>query len=276
MLLLLALACVTSPPSPAVEAPVAVVEPPPPPPVWPEPGSVTAPELVLPAGFTPPVVMIDAGHGAPGNPGNTSVRCEEEEDEMLRIQEHVVERVRALGAAQVLTGREGEAKPSYKARVARAEAAGVRALVQLHSDARGEGVIVDERPPDVCVSNEGEPGFAILWSDEGEAALVAARHELARAIATRMTEAGFLPYDGAVYEGLYGGDEVPGVFVDRHVPRRRIYVLRRPDVPSVIVETHHAWDGREVARWNTPQTMDAFAGALGAALVDVEVGRRPH
>jgi hypothetical protein len=95
MLLLLPLACVTSPPPPAVEAPAAVVAPPPPPPAWPEPGSVTAPAVVLPADYTPPVVLVDAGHGAPGNPGNTSVSCAEEQDEMLRLQDHVVVAVAA-------------------------------------------------------------------------------------------------------------------------------------------------------------------------------------
>ena len=121
-----------------------------------------------------------------------------------------------------------------------------------------------------CWQNTGATGVAVLWSDEGEPALVARRHALAQAIATRTAEAGFPPYPGLDYGGLYDPDAVPGVFVDRHEDRKRIMLLRRPKVPSVIVETHEAWDVAEATRWDQPDTWAAFAAALGAALADVE------
>lgn len=62
---------------------------------------------------------------------------------------------------------------------------------------------------------------------------------------------------------------MPGVFVERHKPNKRIMMLRRPGVPSVIIETHHAWDTREAARWEEPRTRQVFATAVHAALVDV-------
>jgi N-acetylmuramoyl-L-alanine amidase len=39
-------------------------------------------------------------------------------------------------------------------------------------------------------------------------------------------------------------------------------------MPSVIVETHHALDLEENARWLEPHTWDAFADTLAAALDD--------
>ena len=105
--------------------------------------------------------------------------------------------------------------------------------------------------------------MSVLWSDEGEAALVARRHALARAIATRAAQAGFPPYAGLDYVGLYDPDAVPGVFVDRHEDRKRIMLLRRPTVPSVIVETHEAWDVAEATRWEQPDTLAAFTSVLG-------------
>ena len=84
-----------------------------------------------------------------------------------------------------------------------------------------------------------------------------------------MEEAGFLAYDGGEYTGLYAPDAVQrGVFVDRHEPDKRIFVLRRPTMPAILVETHHALDPREVTRWEEPATLDAFATALAAALLD--------
>ena len=84
-----------------------------------------------------------------------------------------------------------------------------------------------------------------------------------------MTEAGFLPYGGGGYVGLYAADaEVPGVFVDRHAPEQRIFVLRRAPMPSILVETHNALDPREAERWAEPETVDAFAAAIAAAIAD--------
>ena len=80
-----------------------------------------------------------------------------------------------------------------------------------------------------------------------------------------MALAGLGAYDGRDYPGLYLDDpEQPGAFIDR----RFLYVLRKPAVPSVIVETHHFLDLEEVARWNEPRTLEAFAAAVAGALVD--------
>jgi N-acetylmuramoyl-L-alanine amidase len=65
-----------------------------------------------------------------------------------------------------------------------------------------------------------------------------------------MTDAGFLPWIGDDYGGQYEADETPGVWRDR----RRLFVLDRPKVPSIIVETHNARDGREPERWQEPRT----------------------
>ena len=88
-------------------------------------------------------------------------------------------------------------------------------------------------------------------------------------MARRMGEAGFLPYGGDDYVGLYAPDsEQPGTFVSRHLPGQRIFVLRKPPMPSVIIETHHALDFEEAARWKEPRTLEAFAAAVAQGLVD--------
>lgn len=141
-------------------------------------------------------------------------------------------------------------------------------MVSLHSDSRA-GDFWGIHPQTGCYQSRGGLGFSVLWSDEGNPDLVTARANLARAIARRMASVGFLPYSGIDYPGLYDADPVPGVFVDRHAASKRIMLLRRPTVPSVIVETHQALDPGEAARWEEPATRAAFAGALGLALGDV-------
>ena len=39
-------------------------------------------------------------------------------------------------------------------------------------------------------------------------------------------------------------------------------------MPSVIIETHHAWDFQEPARWKEPRTLEAFSAAVVQGLVD--------
>lgn len=93
------------------------------------------------------------------------------------------------------------------------------------------------------------------------------RVRLARSAAGAMSESGFPAYDGEDYPGIYDGDEVAGVFVDRHLPGRRIYLLRRPRIPSVIIETHHALHRAEATRWAEPRMLEVFSNAVTRALV---------
>lgn len=44
--------------------------------------------------------------------------------------------------------------------------------------------------------------------------------------------------------------------------------LRRPAMPSVIIETHHAWDPEEAAAWQQAETWDRLVQALDVALQD--------
>lgn len=124
-------------------------------------------------------------------------------------------------------------------------------------------------PGQWCLRNDLAPGYSVLYADDAPEPLRSRRLALARALARRMGEAGFLPYGGEDYLGLYDGDALqPGTFVSRHMPGQRIFVLRKPRMPSVIIETHHALDVEEVARWGEERTREAFAAAVARGLVD--------
>jgi len=245
------------------------------PPLWPDERVVLSPPRVqVPAGGRRLRVYLDAGHGAKGNRGVASAFCEWEQDFTLRVADHVARRLRATGLFDVRVSRKGKGLVPYAQRVQEAERWKADAFLSLHADSRSSGTYWS--PPEVqhlCVRSDEVPGFSILWSDEGTETLTAQRLVLARSIATRMADTGFLPYSGIDYLGLYDGDVTPGVFVSRHPPGARIYVLRKPKIPSVIIETHHARDVREALRWREPETLDGFADALAAALLDA-TGKR--
>jgi N-acetylmuramoyl-L-alanine amidase len=265
-------ACTPPPPAPPpAEAAVVSLPAAPPPPDWPLEGVVlTPPELAFPPDFGVHRVMIDAGHGAVGNPGNTSAWCREEQVVMMELALHLGAALTATGHFEVEQGRGPDTTVAYPRRKKTAERLDVEALVSLHSDARGQTWPWEPEPGLECARNDDDPGFSILWSDESSSAeLIQRRHRLARALAARMIATGMTAYDGEAYEDLYLGEsDHPGVFVDRHSARRRIYMLRRPAVPSVIIETHHALDPAEATRWTEAATQQAFAAAVTMALVD--------
>jgi N-acetylmuramoyl-L-alanine amidase len=235
---------------------------------WPGPD---APLTRLPASFPdgPPLrVLIDPGHGAPNNHGNTSSLCVEEQDAMQGLAAALAERLQATGHVEARLARLPGQAVEYSARLAEAARWDADAFVSLHSDVRGQVARWSPSPGQDCPVALDAPGFAVLYADEGPPELTARREALGRAVARRMIEAGFLAYGGAEYAGIYAPD-APGAFVDRHPPEQRIFVLRRAAMPSILVETHNALDPREAARWVLPETLDAFAAAVAAALADV-------
>ncbi len=234
-------------------------------PTWPLPGAPLQVLPPLPARERPVRLVIDAGHGAPGNSGNTSVRCESEAEFTRRAQDHVVARLSAAPELEVRAGRPSEALLDYGSRISAFNAWPADAVISLHSDARAaDGPVVD--PATGCWSTMGSTGFTVLFSDEGPASLALARRQLAEAVATQMLSAGFQAYTLGYSDELYGAISA-GVFVDRHAIGKRIRMLRGTKVPTVIVETHQAFDVEESARWTEPATLDAFAAAIRRAAV---------
>ncbi len=238
-----------------------------------EPGALEDPfalelvELELPAQRGERlVVYLDAGHGAPDNEGNRSSLCELEQDTMHDLALDLGAALEAYGGFVVVPSRTGDELVPYAERVADAERVGADVFLSLHSDVRGQVREWSPEPGLVCRASHDAPGFTVLYSDEGPAELAAARAALCATITGSMRAAGFSAYDGAEYVGLYAPSGPSGCFVDRHAADKRIMVLRRPTMPSVIVETHNALDPREAVAFRDPLVREAFARAIAHAL----------
>lgn len=219
--------------------------------------------FAVPDGFGVRRVYVDAGHGTADNTGARTAWCEREADVVLSLAEDLAARLEGTGAFDVRVSRDGEAGPSYAARLADATAWRAEALLSLHLDARGDAWSWTPASGETCWRNESIPGFSVLVADRGEAALVERRLDLARSLATHLGAAGFRAYDWG-YGAQYDTDPTIGVYLDRRV----LFMLRRPTMPSVIVETHHGLDLEERARWQEERTRAAFATAVAAALVE--------
>lgn len=213
-------------------------------------------------------VFVDAGHGAPGNTGNHGCHCQSEEEHTLQVAQHLSFVLADTGRFEVKLSRLPGEAPLYRPRIADAEAFRADVIISIHSDSRGEATALAQGDGGTCLRKDDAPGFSVLWNDEGPA--FAGREKLGRAVGTRLREAGFFPYSGVDYTDLYRQDEVePSGWIDTRPMKQRVFFLRGSPIPTVIVETHHALDPREVARWEALATVDAFAFAVGAAVLDV-------
>jgi N-acetylmuramoyl-L-alanine amidase len=243
---------------------------------WPEAGARLHPGApTFPPGFGVKRVTLDAGHGAENNSGNTSCLCVAEQDFTRAAALEMAARLEATGHFEVQLTRVGAELVPYADRVDDAEVFAADAFVSLHSDVRGSLAHWSPEVGETCPIAGGGVGFSVLYSDEGDdAGLVDARHRLARALAGELERAGFAAYDGG-YELNYDGDATRGVYVDRHAEGQRIFVLRKPSMPAVLLETHNALDPREAERWADPATWDAAADALADALVSTLGAAQP-
>jgi len=235
-------------------------------PVWPERGAVLHhPVIEAPRGLERQTVFINAGHGNGSRNGNLGAWCTPEADFTLEASDALAGLLEATGHFRVYRGRTGTQRPSYGARIRHLERSGASAMIELHSDVRASSSRANgtTEEGEICWRDDSEPGFTVLVDDRtGEPEAIARRLDLAREVAWAMTEAGFLPWVGDDYDGLYERDEVDGVWRDR----RGLYMLRNAPVPAVIIETHNARDGRETLRWEEAHTQDAFGRAMLVAL----------
>jgi len=268
--LLLGLACQPdAPASPApLPAPRAAPKPAPaPPPVaWPA-GTDALRLLPLPVarGEARRVVYLSAGHAnAPGKDGNLGVLGQVEAQTNLSTMNHLAEVLAATGRFEVVRSRQGDARPSYARRVAHAAEVGADVFIELHTDSRGDLYAYRHLDDGTWLYRaDGDVGFSVLYSDRAPRA--PERRDLARQLASALARAGFPAYPGCHYEGLYDHGPVPGSFIDR----RGLFMLRRPAMPSVIIETHNAKDLEASRRWTEPITYDVFARAVAVALSEL-------
>lgn len=209
----------------------------------------------------PARIFIDAGHGVDANQGAQTLLCGTEADFTLEVARDLSARLTSTKRWQVQLSRTSSSGPSYRRRLRAARRFGAQSLLSVHADVRGSARFYSPKPGQRCLKNDAQPGFSVLVSDEPHP-LLQDRFRLARAVAKAMSEVGFVAYDGVDYEGLYVADAIPGVFIDR----RGLLMLRRPSMPSVIIETHHALHAGDYALWQTRGARQAFALAIDRAL----------
>jgi len=204
--------------------------------------------------------FVVGGHGNGSRNGNTGVYQQVEADVALSISTDLAGALASVPGIRTTLGRTVGERPSYETRLERLVDSGADCLLDIHTDSRPEYMYewVDDTGTTVW-RNDRQAGFAVLFNESGP--LGSQRRELARALALELAEAGLPPYTLG-YGPTYDADRVPGVYIDR----RGLMMLRAPGVPSVIIESHHALDVWEAARWREERTRQVFAVGVANGL----------
>ena len=116
-------------------------------------------------------VYVDGGHGAKGNSGNSGVRCVDEQDHTASAGVDLAAALTAAPGFDAKLSRKGTARPSYSRRLEDARKWRADVMIGLHTDARGEARWWEPEPGVTCLRNDDDPGFAVLWSDDGDDAM---------------------------------------------------------------------------------------------------------
>ncbi|MEZ4316893.1 MAG: N-acetylmuramoyl-L-alanine amidase [Myxococcota bacterium] len=107
-------------------------------PVWPETSDVLALLPDRPCAEPRETVFVMAGHAnGRTKTGNLGVHGQVEADVNLALAEDLAAHLERTGCFEVVRGRTGTQRPSYRSRIAHAERVGADAFIELHTDARG-------------------------------------------------------------------------------------------------------------------------------------------
>ena len=231
-------------------------------PTWPAPGApLVELDLAAPRNLQPTRIYLSAGHANGSTKrGNLGVHGEWEADVALWTTLELAHRLEKLDRFEVIVGRREGEQPSYDARIEAARARSADVFIELHTDARGVLEPFAVTPwGDWTYESTGDHGFSVLYNEGGP--LGPERRRLASLVGESLAAIGLPAYPG--YDpSEYTNDPTPGVFIDQ----RGLKMLRRPSMPSIIVETHNAKDFEESLRWREPATLDAFATAIAEAV----------
>ncbi|MGQ0505047.1 MAG: N-acetylmuramoyl-L-alanine amidase family protein [Myxococcaceae bacterium] len=126
-------------------------------------------------------IYLDAGHGAPGNRGASSVFCEDEQEHTLKVAQHLAAFLENTGGFEVRLSRTQHGVAPYSDRLAAAERFHADVLLSLHSDARGMARGWTAPGGRWCFRQDSTPGFSVLWSDESTQSLTQKRLKIASA-----------------------------------------------------------------------------------------------
>lgn len=212
------------------------------------------------------VVAVDAGHGG-DDPGAVGAAGTYEKHITLKIAQLLARKIDAEPGMQAVLVRDGDYFVPHRDRFEKARAARADLFVSIHADAftsaapAGSSVfILGAR----AASNEAA---AYLAERENRADLVGGvplkdKDQTLAAVLLDLSQGATLEASAMAAEHVLGALKLMGKTHKRQVERANFYVLRSPDVPSMLIETAFISNPDEEKRLNDPKHRNRLTDAI--------------
>jgi len=225
------------------------------------------------------VVAIDAGHGGE-DPGALGARGTREKDVTLAIARALAKKVDAEPGMQSLLVRDGDYYIAHRERFMKARAAKADIFISVHADAfhkptaNGSSVFV--------LSPRTASNEAASWLAEREnrSDLVGgvnldSRDDTLAAVLLDLSQGATMEASSEAAGRVHAALKRLGKTHKKQIERAPFYVLRSPDVPSMLVETAFISNPTEEKRLKDPKHQRALASAILDGVRDYFHSRPP-
>lgn len=225
------------------------------------------------------IVAIDAGHGGE-DPGASGARGTREKDVTLAISRALAKRVDAEPGMQSLLIRDGDYYIPHRQRFMKARAAKADIFISIHADAfhkrTANGSSVFILSPNTA-SNEAASWLA---ERENRSDLVGgvsldSRDDTLAAVLLDLSQGATMEASAEAAGRVLAALKRLGKTHKKQIEQANFYVLRSPDVPSILVETAFISNPAEEKRLKDPKHQRALANAILDGVRDYFHSRPP-
>lgn len=216
------------------------------------------------------VIAIDAGHGG-DDPGAIGAAGTYEKNVTLKIAKALAKKINSEDGMEAVLVRDGDYYIEHGARFEKARIARADLFISIHADAftspnvTGSGVyILGAR----AASNEAARYLADREnrSDLVGGVSVKDKDDTLAAVLLDLSQGATLEASSRAAEHVLGSLKAMGKTHKRYVERANFYVLRSPDVPSMLVETAFISNSDEEKKLNDPTHRNKLAAAILAGV----------
>lgn len=225
------------------------------------------------------IVAIDAGHGGE-DPGALGASGTREKDVVLAISRALAKQVNAEPGMQALLIRDGDYYVAHRQRFMKAREAKADIFISIHADAfhkqTANGSSVFILSP-TTASNEAASWLA---ERENRSDLVGgvsldSRDDTLAAVLLDLSQGATMEASSEAAGRVHASLKRLGKTHKNQVEKANFYVLRSPDVPSMLVETAFISNPTEERRLKDPKHQQALASAILDGVRDYFHSRPP-
>lgn len=225
------------------------------------------------------IVAIDAGHGGE-DPGAIGAAGTYEKDVVLAISRALAKEVNAEPGMEALLIRDGDYYIAHRRRFMKAREAKADIFISIHADAFHKRTVSGSSVFVLSPTTASNEAASWLAARENRSDLVGgvnldSRDDTLAAVLLDLSQGATMEASAEAAGRVHAALKRLGKTHKKQVERANFYVLRSPDVPSMLVETAFISNPTEEKRLKDPKHQRALAKAIMEGVRDYFHSRPP-